>query len=246
MLQNRIALVTGGSRGIGRAIALAMAAQGAHIAIIYAGNDAAAQETQSEICAMGRECEVYKCDVADFGAVKDVIAKVLARFGGLDILVNNAGIVRDGLLLTMKEEDFDAVVDTNLKGAFHFIRHTTPHFLRKKSGRIINITSVSGLCGNAGQTNYSAAKAGMVGMTKATAKELASRGITCNAIAPGFIQTDMTQALSENVKTAALSQIPLARFGRPEDIAAMAVFLASENGGYITGEVIRIDGGMCM
>jgi len=246
MLKDKTALITGASRGIGRAIALAMAAAGANIAVVFAGNQAAASGVQTEITALGRDCALYCCDVSDFQAVKSLVEQVITRFGSLDILVNNAGIVRDGLLMTMKEEDFDAVIDTNLKGAFNLIRHTAPHFLRKKCGRIINISSVTGISGNAGQTNYSAAKAGMIGLTKSTAKELGSRGITCNALAPGFIETDMTQALSDEVKAAALTHIPLKRLGRPEDIAAMAVFLASDSASYITGEVIKIDGGMCM
>ncbi len=244
MLQNKTALITGGSRGIGRAIALAMAQQGANIAIIYSGNEAAAQETAEEIRALGREAETYRCDVAKFDEAGATVKAVLKRFGAIDILVNNAGITRDGLLLTMKEQDFDDVIATNLKGAFHMIRHVSGAMLRKKSGHIINITSVSGMMGNAGQANYAAAKAGLIGLTKTTAKELASRGITCNAIAPGFVETDMTKKLSEEQLAAAADVIPLKRMGRPEDIAAAAVFLAGESAAYITGEILKVDGGL--
>ncbi len=244
MLQNKTALITGGSRGIGRAIALAMAQQGANIAIIYSGNEAVAQETAEEIRALGREAETYRCDVAKFDEAGATVKAVLKRFGAIDILVNNAGITRDGLLLTMKEQDFDDVIATNLKGAFHMIRHVSGAMLRKKSGHIINITSVSGMMGNAGQANYAAAKAGLIGLTKTTAKELASRGITCNAIAPGFVETDMTKKLSEEQLAAAADVIPLKRMGRPEDIAAAAVFLAGESAAYITGEILKVDGGL--
>ncbi|MDF1494641.1 3-oxoacyl-[acyl-carrier-protein] reductase [Caproiciproducens sp. CPB-2] len=246
MLKGKTAVVTGGSRGIGKAIALKLAQEGADIAILYAGNEAAAQETCSLIGQSGAKAKAYRCDVADDRQTKETVDAILADFGGIDILVNNAGIVRDGLILSMKEEDFDTVIDTNLKGAFHMIKHTYRHFMKKRSGRIINITSVSGVTGNAGQANYSSAKAGLIGLTKSTAKELAGRNVTCNAIAPGFIDTDMTAALADKVREAAIEAIPLKRMGTPGDIAALAAFLAGDEAGYLTGEVIKMDGGLCM
>lgn len=246
MLKGKTAVVTGGSRGIGKAIALKMAESGADVAIVYAGNEAAAQETCGLIEQCGVKAKAYRCDVADDAQTKELIGTILGDFGGIDILVNNAGITRDGLILSMKEEDFDTVLDTNLKGAFHMIKHTYRNFMKKRSGRIINITSVSGITGNAGQANYSSAKAGLIGLTKSTAKELAARNVTCNAIAPGFIDTDMTAALPEKVIEAAVDAIPLKRMGSPADIANLAVFLAGDEAGYITGEVIKIDGGLCM
>jgi 3-oxoacyl-[acyl-carrier protein] reductase len=246
MLKGKTAVVTGGSRGIGKAIALKLAQEGADIAILYAGNEAAAQETCSLIGQSGAKAKAYRCDVADDRQTKETVDAILADFGGIDILVNNAGVVRDGLILSMKEEDFDTVIDTNLKGAFHMIKHTYRHFMKKRSGRIINITSVSGVTGNAGQANYSSAKAGLIGLTKSTAKELAGRNVTCNAIAPGFIDTDMTAALADKVREAAIEAIPLKRMGTPGDIAALAAFLAGDEAGYLTGEVIKMDGGLCM
>ncbi|WP_444659041.1 3-oxoacyl-[acyl-carrier-protein] reductase [Caproiciproducens sp. R2] len=246
MLKGKTAVVTGGSRGIGKAIALKLAQEGADIAILYAGNEAAAQETCSLIGQSGAKAKAYRCDVADDRQTKETVDAILADFGGIDILVNNAGVVRDGLILSMKEEDFDTVIDTNLKGAFHMIKHTYRHFMKKRSGRIINITSVSGVTGNAGQANYSSAKAGLIGLTKSTAKELAGRNVTCNAIAPGFIDTDMTAALADKVREAAIEAIPLKRMGTPGDIAALAAFLAGDEAGYLTGEVIKMDGGLYM
>lgn len=246
MLQGKVALVTGASRGIGKAIAAAFAQEGAKVALVYVGNEQAAKEALAEITAKGAEARLYRCDVADFEQTKELCAKVLSDFGTVDILVNNAGIVRDSLVLNMKEEDFDRVLDTNLKGAFHMIRHLYSTFMKKRSGRIINITSVSGIAGNAGQANYSAAKAGMIGLTKSVARELAGRGVTCNAIAPGFIQTDMTGALPEKVLEVVNAQIPMKKFGVPEDIASAALFLACDRAGYITGEVLKVDGGLCM
>lgn len=246
MLKGKTAVVTGGSRGIGKAIALKLAQEGADVAILYAGNEAAAQETCSLIGQSGVTAKAYRCDVADDRQTKETVDAILADFGGIDILVNNAGVVRDGLILSMKEEDFDTVVNTNLKGAFHMIKHTYRHFMKKRSGRIINITSVSGVTGNAGQANYSSAKAGLIGLTKSTAKELAARNVTCNAIAPGFIDTDMTAALTDKVREAAVEAIPLKRMGTPGDIAALAAFLAGDEAGYLTGEVIKMDGGLCM
>ena len=244
MLENKVALVTGGSRGIGRAIALTLAKRGADIAVIYSGNEQAAQETVEEIRTLGRCAEAYRCNVAKYDEAAAVGKDVVKRFGTVDILVNNAGITRDNLILMMKEQEFDEVIDTNLKGAFNMIRHVSGTMLRKKYGRIINVTSVSGMMGNAGQANYAAAKAGMIGLTKTTAKELASRGITCNAIAPGFVETDMAKKLGEDVLENARKAIPLARLGRPEDIADTALFLASDSAAYITGEVIKVDGGL--
>jgi 3-oxoacyl-[acyl-carrier protein] reductase len=246
MLEGKTAIVTGASRGIGRAIALELAALGANVAAIYAGNTRAAEETLSLIRETGVKTEVYPCDVSDFAASKAVVERILADFGGADILVNNAGITRDALLLTMKEADFDAVVDTSLKGAFNMLRHVAPHFIRKRGGRVVNISSVAGLMGNAGQVNYAAAKAGMIGLTKAAAKELASRGITCNAIAPGLIQTDMTDAMPDGARAVLLDAVPLKRAGTAEDVAKLAAFLCGPGASYITGEVIRVDGGLAM
>lgn len=244
MLKNKTALITGGSRGIGKAIALAMAKQGANIALIYAGNTAAAEETCGELQALGVEAECFQCDIADFSQAGAVVKETLSRFGNIDILVNNAGITRDNLILAMKEEEFREVIDTNLTGAFNMVKHLCGSFMKQKSGKIINITSVSGMMGNAGQANYSAAKAGLIGLTKTIARELAPRGITCNAIAPGFVETDMTDKLTEAAKETAVKMIPLKKMGRPEDIANAAVFLASSSASYITGEVIKVDGGL--
>lgn len=245
-LENMTAVVTGGSRGIGRAIALAMAQEGANVAILYAGNREAAEKTEQEIAQLGGKVRAYQCDVSSFEETETVTKQILEEFGQVDILVNNAGIVRDGFLLSMKEEAFNAVIDTNLKGAFHMIRHLYSHMMRKRSGRIINISSIVGLTGNAAQANYAAAKAGVIGLTKSTAKELAGRGVTCNAIAPGYIQSDMTDAMPEKAKEAIASQIPMKRTGLPQDVANLAVFLAGPGASYITGEVIRVDGGLAM
>lgn len=245
-LENMTAVVTGGSRGIGRAIALAMAQEGANVAILYAGNREAAEQTEQEIAQLGGKVCAYQCDVSSFEETETVTKQILEEFGQVDILVNNAGIVRDGFLLSMKEEAFNAVIDTNLKGAFHMIRHLYSHMMRKRSGRIINISSIVGLTGNAAQANYAAAKAGVIGLTKSTAKELAGRGVTCNAIAPGYIQSDMTDAMPEKAKEAITSQIPMKRTGLPQDVANLAVFLAGPGASYITGEVIRVDGGLAM
>ena len=245
-LENMTAVVTGGSRGIGRAIALAMAQEGANVAILYAGNREAAEQTEQEIAQIGGKVRAYQCAVSSFEQTETITQQILEEFGQVDILVNNAGIVRDGFLLSMKEEAFDAVIDTNLKGAFHMIRHLYSHMMRKRSGRIINISSIVGLTGNAAQANYAAAKAGVIGLTKSTAKELAGRGVTCNAIAPGYIQSDMTDAMPEKAKEAITSQIPMKRTGLPQDVANLAVFLAGPGASYITGEVIRVDGGLAM
>ena len=244
MLKNRTAFVTGASRGIGRAIALELARNGADVAICYSSNDAAAEAVCQEIRNLGRQAEAYRCDVSNFQQCGDVVKTAVAHFGQLDILVNNAGITRDNLLLMMKEDEFDQVIATNLKGAFNMMKHVGAHFLKRKQGTIINISSVSGLMGNAGQANYAAAKAGLIGLTKTAAKELAPRGITCNAIAPGFITTDMTDKLSDKQKEAVVDAIPLKRTGQPEDIAHLVAFLAGPLASYITGEVIKVDGGI--
>lgn len=243
-LNGKTALVTGASRGIGRAIALRLAEDGANVAVIYAGSADKAEAVVNEITALGVNAKAYRCNVADSAAVNETVKAVTNDLGKIDILVNNAGITRDGLMLRMKDEDFDAVLNTNLKGAFNMIRACYSGFIRKKSGRIINISSVSGIMGNAGQTNYSASKAGVIGLTKSVARELASRGITCNAVAPGFIQTDMTENLGDN--NPLLNSIPLGRMGKPEDIAAAVAFLASDSAAYITGEVLKVDGGLAI
>ena len=243
----KVALVTGGSRGIGAAVVKQFASQGADVAVVYAGN----QELAEALCAQcaadyGVKAIAYRCDVADFAAVKDTVNQVKKDFGSVDILVNNAGVTQDGLLAMMKEEAFDRVLDVDLKGAFNFIRHCTGIFLRKKAGAIINVASVSGLIGNAGQANYSAAKAGLIGLTKSLAKELAGRNITVNAVAPGLIETDMTAALPEAVRTGMLHSIPAGRAGKPEDVANAAAFFAAEQSSYLTGQVLCVDGGMAM
>ena len=243
-LNGKTALVTGASRGIGRAIALRLAEDGANVAVIYAGSADKAEAVVDEITALGVNAKAYRCNVADSAAVNETVKAVTNDLGKIDILVNNAGITRDGLMLRMKDEDFDAVLDTNLKGAFNMIRACYSGFIRKKSGRIINISSVSGIMGNAGQANYSASKAGVIGLTKSVARELASRGITCNAVAPGFIQTDTTENLGDN--NPLLNSIPLGRMGKPEDIAAAVAFLASDSAAYITGEVLKVDGGLAI
>lgn len=244
-LEGKTALITGASRGIGRAIALAFAKEGANLAVIFAGNAQAADEVCQQASLLGVQAKAYQCDVADFDQAKQTVQAVQKDFGGVDILVNNAGITRDGLVYTMKEADFDAVLDTNLKGAFNFIKHCYPIFVKKRAGKIINISSVSGLMGNGGQANYSASKAGLIGLTKSVARELAGRGICCNAIAPGFIETDMTAGIDKEENPLA-GVIPLKRMGRPEEIAHLVVFLAGSGSDYITGEVIRVDGGLAM
>lgn len=244
MLENKVALVTGASRGIGRAIAIALAAQGAAVVINYNGSEERARETADAIKSRGGRASLYRCSVGDFQACQEMIQHVIKEYGHLDILVNNAGITRDSLIMKMKEEDFDSVLNVNLKGTFNTIRHSARQMLRQKSGKIINISSVSGILGNAGQANYAASKAGVIGLTKTIARELGSRGITVNAIAPGFVDTEMTGVLSEEIRENACRQIILGRFGKPEDIANVAVFLASDKADYITGQVISVDGGM--
>lgn len=244
MLNGKTAVITGASRGIGLAIALKMAAQGANIAVIYANNEQAADQAVALISQKGSTAKAYRCNVANYEAVEYLIKEIIVDFGGIDILVNNAGVTRDKLMASMKEEDYDLVVDTNLKGSFNMIKHSCMHFIKKHSGRIINISSISGLMGLAGQTNYSASKAGVIGLTKACAKEFSSRGITCNAIAPGFIETEMTASLSKDIKESYESIIPLKRMGTPDDVANLAIFLAGDGASYITGEVIKVDGGL--
>lgn len=245
-LEGKKALVTGASRGIGRAIALALAAEGADVAVNYAGSEAAAKEVAAEIEAMGRKAFVIQADISSNAAATEMIDKVVAEFGRIDILVNNAGITRDGLLMRMKEEDWDAVLTTNLKGVFNCTKASIRYMMKQRAGHIVSISSVVGLMGNAGQANYAAAKAGVIGFTKAVAKEVAARGITVNAVAPGFIQTDMTKVLSEKVVEGMKASIPLARLGDPEDIAKAVVFLASDDASYITGQTLNVDGGMVM
>ena len=244
MLKNKVALVTGAGRGIGRAIAIALAKEGAEVIVNYNGSEERAKEVKQTIEENGGKASIYKCNVSDFEACEAMIKDVVKEYGHLDILVNNAGITKDGLIMKMKEEDFDSVLNVNLKGTFNTIRHSARQMLKQRSGKIINISSVSGILGNAGQANYAASKAGIIGLTKTMARELGSRGITVNAIAPGFVDTEMTEILSEELKENACKQIILGRFGKPEDIANTAVFLASDKADYITGQVISVDGGM--
>ena len=245
-MEGRVALVTGGSRGIGRAICVELARNGARVAVNYAGSGQAAQET-AELCrALGVEAEPFQADVSDPAACEALVSAVKERFGQIDILVNNAGVARDGLLMTAKEADFDQTLDTNLKGSYFCMKAVSRLMLRQKYGRIVSLSSVVGLRGNPGQTAYAASKAGILGLTKAAAKELAAKGVTVNAIAPGFIETDMTAALPEKAREAMLSTIPAGRPGQAEEVARAAAFLASEEAGYITGQVLCIDGGMAV
>ena len=246
MLTGKNALVTGAGRGIGKAIALELAAKGAFVIVNYNGSKEAAEQTVAEIKAAGGDAIAYQCSVSDYEACGAMITALIKEYAHIDILVNNAGITRDGLLMKMSEEDFDAVINTNLKGCFNTIRHMSRYFLKQRAGKIINISSVSGILGNAGQANYSASKAGVIGLTKAVARELASRGINVNAVAPGFVETDMTDALSDSVKENLKSQIPLGKIGHPQDIAKAVAFLASPDANYITGQVLSGDGGMAI
>lgn len=246
MLTGKIALVTGAGRGIGKAIALDLAANHAFVIVNYNGSKDAADQTVADIKAAGGDAVAYQCNVSDFDSCETMITELIKEYKHIDILVNNAGITRDELLMRMKEEDFDAVIGTNLKGAFNTIRHMSRHFLKQRAGKIINISSVSGILGNAGQANYSASKAGVIGLTKAVARELAGRGINVNAVAPGFVETEMTDVLSDGVKEDLLTQIPLGRVGHTEDIAKAVTFLASPAADYITGQVLSVDGGMAI
>lgn len=243
-LEGRLALVTGASQGLGKAIALKLAENGADIAVIYVGDETPALEVCREIESMGRRAKAYFCDVRDEKAVEETVKAVSKDLGKADILVNNAGVTRDGLMLSMKDEDYDLVLDINLKGAFHMIRACYRDFMRKRYGKIINISSIAGLVGNIGQVNYAASKAGLIGLSKSVAKELGSRGICCNCIAPGFIETAMTKDIKED--NPLLQQVPMKRMGSPEDVANVALFLASPESDYITGETIRVDGGLAI
>jgi 3-oxoacyl-[acyl-carrier protein] reductase len=245
-LEGKIAIVTGAGRGIGEAIAKRLADGGAKVAVVSRTEANAAKTAEAINGAHPGAAKAYAVDVADFQAVQELGEAIVADFGKVDILVNNAGVTRDGLSMRMSSEDWDAVVDTNLKGAFNFIRAVQRPMAKQRSGRIINIASVVGITGNAGQANYSASKAGLIGLTKTIARELSGRGITSNVVAPGFIETDMTAVLPESIRTAVVGKIPLARFGAPDDIAAAVAFLAGPEAGYITGQVLVVDGGMVM
>ena len=245
-LEGKVAIVTGASRGIGRAVAINLAQSGADIVVNYSGSEGAAQETVEAVQALGRKAIKFKANVANADEVASMVEEAHKEFGHIDILVNNAGITRDGLLMRMKDEDFDAVIDINLKGVYLVTKAVSKIMMKQRSGHIINMTSVVGVMGNAGQTNYAASKAGVIGFTKSCAKELASRGITVNAIAPGFIRTEMTDVLKDDIKKALMEQIPMKNFGEVEDIANTVAFLASEDARYITGQVISVDGGMAM
>lgn len=244
--ENQVAIVTGAGRGIGHAIALRLAQEGARVASVSRSEENARKTAEEINAARAEAAKAYSVDVADHSAVQKIGAQILEDFGRVDVLVNNAGVTRDGLSMRMSIEDWDTVLDTNLKGAFSFSQAVMRSMIKQRSGRIINITSVSGLTGNAGQANYAASKAGLIGLTKTLARELASRGITVNAVAPGFVVTDMTDALSDEVKQMIMSKIPLAKLGQPEDIAAAVAFLASAEANYITGQVLTVDGGMVM
>ena len=246
MLTDKTALVTGAGRGIGRAIALKLAKLGAKVIVNYSGSKEKAEETVEMIRSAGGNAEALQCDVSDYKACGELAKSVIEKYGRLDILVNNAGITKDGLLMSMSEEDYDKVLDTNLKGAFNMMRHFSRTFLKQRSGRIINISSVSGVLGNAGQANYSASKAGIIGLTKSAAREMASRGICVNAVAPGFIETDMVSAMGEDIRQKLVEKIPLGRIGQAAEIAEAVAFLAGDAAAYITGQVLCVDGGMAI
>ncbi len=246
LLTGKTAIVTGGSRGIGRAVSLLLAREGANVAIVYAGNTAAAEETKQQAEALGAAAAVFQCDVADEQAVTDMVKAVKTQFGSVDILVNNAGITRDGLLMRMKEADWQTVLDTNLTGVYHCTKAVSKLMMKQRHGAVINLSSVVGETGNAGQANYAAAKAGIIGFTKAVAKELASRNIRVNAVAPGYVETDMTAGLPDSAKEDMLRSIPLGRPATADDVAQAVLFLASDQACYITGQVLNVDGGMVM
>ena len=245
-MEGKIAIVTGGSRGIGRAVCLELARQGARVAVNYAGNAAAAEETVKACQDLGAEAFAIQADVADAAACDAMVKEVLSRFGRVDILVNNAGVTRDGLMLTMKESDWDTVLDTNLKGAFQCMKAVYRPMMKQKYGRVVNLSSIVGIRGNAGQANYAASKAGLIGLTKSMAKELAARNVTVNAVAPGFIDTDMTAALPEKAREAMLASIPMGRLGQAEDVARAVAFFAGDESAYVTGQVLCVDGGMAV
>ena len=246
MSENKVALITGATRGIGKQIALELANNGFDIAVNYRSMQDGMEEQKKEIEANGVRCEFVKADVSKFEECEEMVKNVIEKFGKVDVLVNNAGITKDGLLMRMKKEDFEAVIDVNLTGTFNVTRNVIPYMIKQKAGRIINLSSVVGVAGNAGQTNYSASKAGIIGFTKSLAKEVASRNILVNAIAPGFIDTDMTAVLSDSVKEGINAQIPLRRMGSAKEIAKVVKFLSSEDSSYVTGQVINVDGGMVM
>lgn len=245
-LLNQVAIVTGASRGIGREIALELAKEGASVVVNFSGSEDKAKSVVNEIIGLGQQAIAIRCNVANAEEVSEMVKRTTEEFGKIDILVNNAGITSDNLLMRMKEDEWDRVIDTNLKGVFLCTKSVTRPMMKQRNGRIINVASVVGVIGNAGQANYVAAKAGVIGLTKTTARELAPRGITVNAVAPGFISTDMTDKLPEDVQKTMLAQIPLARFGEPKDIAKVVAFLASSDSSYMTGQTICIDGGMVM
>jgi 3-oxoacyl-[acyl-carrier protein] reductase len=244
-LTGKVALVTGAGRGIGKAVAVAFAQAGADVACV-SRTEANAQQIATEIQGLGRKSQAYAVDVSQANAVSEACDKIVKDFGKVDFLINNAGVTRDGLLMRMSEEDWNTVINTNLSAAFFFTKALSRSMLKQRAGKIINITSIIGLIGNAGQANYAASKAGLIGLTKSVAREFASRGITCNAIAPGFIETDMTKELNDEVRKKLLENVPLARLGKPEDVAVVALFLASPAADYITGQVLTVDGGMVM
>lgn len=246
MFEGKVALVTGASRGIGRDVAIQLASKGANVIVNYAGSKEAAEQVVKEIKEAGGQASPYQCNVNDFSAVKDMIDSIVKEYGSIDIIVNNAGITKDNLLLRMSETEFDDVIDVNLKGTFNVCKHAIRYMLKKREGRIINIASVVGITGNVGQANYCASKAGIIGITKSIAKEVAAKGVTVNAVAPGFIQTDMTNVLSDKVKQELLDSLPMKRIGTPTDIANAVCFLASDNASYITGHVLEVNGGMNM